>query len=60
MEVPVTCGVPVLLRVGGFSLESGTGALTLTLAACPSDLDGSGFVDIGDILAVLSAWGPCE
>ena len=26
----------------------------------PEDLDESGFVDIGDILAVLAAWGPCE
>jgi len=26
----------------------------------PEDLDGSGFVDIGDILIVLAAWGPCE
>ncbi len=24
------------------------------------DLDGSGFVDIGDLLIVLAAWGPCE
>ena len=24
---------------------------------CPADLDGSGSVDFGDILAVLSAWG---
>ncbi len=26
---------------------------------CPADLDGSGSVDFGDILAVLAAWGPC-
>ncbi len=26
---------------------------------CPEDLDGSGAVDFQDILAVLSAWGPC-
>ncbi len=24
---------------------------------CPADLDGSGSVDFGDILAILSAWG---
>lgn len=28
-------------------------------AACPQDLDGSGAVDFGDILAILTAWGPC-
>ena len=27
--------------------------------ACPADLDGDGEVGIGDVLAVLSAWGPC-
>ena len=25
----------------------------------PEDLDGSGLVDIGDILIVLANWGPC-
>ncbi len=28
--------------------------------SCPADLDESGAVDFGDILAVLAAWGPCE
>ena len=28
--------------------------------ACPADLDGSGDVGFGDVLAVLSAWGPCK
>ncbi len=27
--------------------------------ACPADIDRSGAVGVGDILAVLSAWGPC-
>ena len=36
--------------------ESGT----LSTAACPEDLDGSGAVDFADILAILSAWGPCK
>jgi Ca2+-binding EF-hand superfamily protein len=26
---------------------------------CPTDIDGSGLIDFGDLLAVLSAWGPC-
>ncbi len=25
----------------------------------PEDLDGNGVVDFGDLLIVLSAWGPC-
>ena len=59
MEFRVTGGVPVLLRVGGFDLARGTGTLTLTLAACVSDLDESGAVDIGDLLQILTDWGPC-
>ncbi|MFQ5765609.1 MAG: hypothetical protein ACE5GT_11825 [Rhodospirillales bacterium] len=27
--------------------------------SCPADIDRSGTVGIGDILAVISAWGPC-
>jgi hypothetical protein len=26
---------------------------------CPSDIDGSGVVGFADLLAILSAWGPC-
>jgi hypothetical protein len=26
---------------------------------CPSDVDGSGAVEFGDLLAVIAAWGPC-
>ena len=26
---------------------------------CPSDLDDSGFIDFGDILRILTDWGPC-
>ena len=28
-------------------------------SGCPQDVDGSGQVGIADLLAVLSAWGPC-
>jgi hypothetical protein len=27
--------------------------------ACPADLDGDGFVGIGDLLTLLANWGPC-
>jgi hypothetical protein len=27
---------------------------------CPADIDESGAVDFGDLLMLLSAWGPCE
>ena len=31
--------------------------LRANASACPADLDGSGAVDFGDVLAVLAAWG---
>ncbi len=27
---------------------------------CPQDLDGSGMIDVNDLLAVISAFGPCD
>jgi hypothetical protein len=32
---------------------------TLELAGEPADLDGNGSVGIGDMLQLLSIWGPC-
>jgi hypothetical protein len=31
-----------------------------TTVECPEDLDGSGAIDFGDILEILSRWGPCN
>ena len=28
--------------------------------ACPADIDCDGLVAVGDVLAVLDAWGPCD
>ena len=37
------------------------GAMAIaTVALCPADLDGDGQVGVGDILAILAAWGPCD
>ena len=30
------------------------------LTPCDGDIDGSGIVDVTDLLSVISAWGPCE
>ena len=27
---------------------------------CPADVNGSGAVDVDDLLAIISAWGPCS
>jgi len=35
------------------------GALELQVTVCAADLDGDGAVGFGDLVAVLSSWGPC-
>ncbi|MBC8309228.1 MAG: hypothetical protein ISR75_06690 [Phycisphaerales bacterium] len=30
------------------------------VAACPSDLDGNGTVQVADLLELIAAWGPCS
>ena len=32
--------------------------LTISVAACPGDVDGDGTVGVTDFLALLAAWGP--
>ncbi|MEE8153550.1 MAG: hypothetical protein V3T53_01170 [Phycisphaerales bacterium] len=59
MEVPIFADEEVLLRVGGFSFNSGTGTLALALTQTtdyPWDLDGNGIVGASDLLANR---GPC-
>lgn len=58
MEVSVSAGTPVLLRVGGFGI-AGTGTLTLELTACDKDLDGDGAIGFADLVQLLSVWGEC-
>jgi len=36
------------------------GSVVAAEVACLSDVDGSGAIDVLDLLALLSAWGPCE
>ena len=51
--------------LGGFDFDAnqpGDGSVFMSVAGfsgatCPEDLDGSGAVDFGDILAILTAWG---
>ncbi len=51
-------GRPVRAHVAG-GLEGSAGADARNMGG-PEDLDESGFVDIGDLLIVLVARGPCE
>ncbi len=49
-----------LWAVGQFSDGSGTATLTARLSGAVSgDVDGDGDVDVSDLLALLSTWGPC-
>jgi len=36
------------------------GAFESEAVACPADFDGSGTVDVADLLSLLSAWGTCD
>lgn len=45
---------------GGTDCEDGDGSGNADVCeACPADLDDSGAIDFGDLLAILAAWGPC-
>ncbi len=35
------------------------GSIVEPTCECPADLDGSGFVDVSDLLVVIDGWGPC-
>jgi sugar lactone lactonase YvrE len=41
-------------------VTSTTTSNAFRVAPCPADIDGSGTVDVVDLLQVLSHWGPCE
>ena len=61
MDFAVTCGEPVLIRIGSYSVYSGTGTMSLSFVGepcpdCPPDTNGDLMVDIVDFLAVLSTW----
>lgn len=50
-----------VIIASGFRSGQGTPALLLMPdpACCPADLDGSGDVNVKDLLILLGAWGPC-
>jgi len=51
------------LRIGSKAIVGGSGSITFTCTPsappCPSDIDGSGSVDGGDLAALLGSWGAC-
>ncbi len=58
----VNVGGPVI-GAGGVLVVCGIGTNVLayqTASACPEDVDDNGVVEFADLLAVLTAWGPCK
>jgi hypothetical protein len=56
-------GLPDLVTVN--EEEGGEGSVTVLLNEplpldCPGDLNGDGYVNVSDMLAVLASWGPCD
>jgi len=51
------------LRIGSKSVVGGSGSINFTCTPsappCPSDIDGNGAVDGGDLAALLGSWGTC-
>ena len=63
-EFPVGLGIEVAQAIStdgrtvvGHGYGTGAWVLTIEPAACPGDTNGSGSVDVQDLLAVLGAWG---
>jgi hypothetical protein len=61
---PVVDGDVYYVRLGSPSNTGGTGTITFACTAapppCPSDLDGNGIVDAGDIGVILLGFGECS
>jgi len=64
IEPSATMRLRVVCTAGTFGEAAIDDVVLRTVAcvdapSCPADVDGSGAVDVGDILGVLAAWGPC-
>jgi hypothetical protein len=58
VSFPVTSGNDYLIRIGGFFGLVGSGLLDLSVEPnCAGDVDGSGEVDVDDLVAVILGWG---
>lgn len=48
------------LVIGGFTITLLLANDPATFGGCAEDVDGSGTVDLADLLIVLASWGPCD
>jgi hypothetical protein len=66
MEFAVSCNEPILIRLGSYSVYTGTGTLTLTFtgdpcaASCAGDTNGDQVVDVDDLTNIILAWGTAD
>ena len=61
-DIEVTAGETLIIRIGGYAASlSGYGTLHIEFEdSCFTDIDGDGVTGMGDLLGLLSNWGPCE
>lgn len=45
------------IRVGGY--QAATGAGTMVVTCCPSDVNFDGVTNVTDLLNIINGWGPC-
>ncbi|MHC4908152.1 MAG: S8 family serine peptidase, partial [Planctomycetota bacterium] len=58
ISFPVVAGECFKIQIGGGFSQSGSGTLTIEEdSACPAATDGSGVVDVADLVNVILAWG---
>ena len=63
ISFPVVSGQLYRIRIGGFNNATGQGTLVISCTpggdTCPADINNDNSVNVGDLLAVINAWGPC-
>ncbi|MBI5866418.1 MAG: hypothetical protein HZB38_18260 [Planctomycetes bacterium] len=58
VSIPVVAAQNYTIRLGGATTATGSGSVTLSMAApCPGDLNGDGVVDLADLTTLLSHFG---
>ncbi len=67
ISFPTNAGTVYRIRIGGFNGQSGSGTMVIECeepaSTCTGDIapaGGDGVVNVDDLLAVISSWGPCS
>ncbi len=63
ISFPVNSGTVYRIRIGGQNNASGSGTMVISCTPsappCPADINHDNQVNVTDLLAILSSWGPC-